>query len=584
MKGAPRPEDRRRLRWLAPVVLVAACVQASGGGEAGPASDIGPRTVEMEESAYAEILHVSVETGSDEAGDGSAESPWKTIGHALLQIEGSPARRVALRVAAGIYAEPTLALEEKVDLYGGFEPSGWVRDIAAHATILDGEGAHRIALGADDARVDGFILRNGTVQGKGGALLLEGVSPTVSNNVFLENATLAPDPWDPPIWHETANDGGAIACLNGCSAVIENNLFIRNRTEIGRGAGFACDNEAAREATAAPSVTGNVFLGNVASAGADTMRSGDGGAISFYGYCDGEIADNVVAENEAASRNDGGGIFVALWSAPAVVDNVIVGNVSGDDAGGLFLGGQKHHYGTPIDPVPPAEEFFVRVERNVFMGNRNGAPSSGAFRVTMMSRGVFLNNVSAENPGGVHTQRSELTLVHNTFAEDVLYEDDEGTAPGPTVYRNNIILGERNWAAPVTEEGTCSGGPRFLEDRFTVIAQEASYDPAAHVTRVRFEGPGHEPGALARRVVQAADRWGVVRSNGSGQIELWGDYAGLTTFEVQPSYHLREGSPCVDLGVTTEVDADMDGDPRPVGPATDAGADELAGAASGNGL
>ncbi|MGH7572862.1 MAG: right-handed parallel beta-helix repeat-containing protein [Gemmatimonadota bacterium] len=579
------PEDRRsRLRWLAPVVLVAACVQASGGGEAGPASDIGPRTVEVEDDAYAGIHHVSAGTGSDEAGDGSAESPWKTIGHALLQVEGSPERRVALRVAAGVYAEPTLALEKHVDLYGGFEPSGWERDIAVHATILDGERSRRIALGADDVRVDGFVLRNGSIRGKGGALLLEGVSPTVSNNVFLENTTLAPEPWDPPLWHETANDGGAIACLNGCSAVIENNLFHRNRTEIGRGAGFACDNEATREATAAPRVTGNVFLGNVASAGADTMRSGDGGAISFYGYCDGEIAENVVAENEAASGNDGGGIFVALWSAPAVTDNVIVGNVSGDDAGGLFLGGQKHHYGTPIDPVPPAEEFFVRVEGNVFMGNRNGAPSSGAFRATMMSRGAFLNNVTAENPGGIHTQRSELTLAHNTFAEDVLYEDDEGTAPGPTVYRNNIILGERDWAAPVTEEGTCGGDPGFLGDGFTVTTEEATYDPAVHLTRVRFGGPGREPGALARRVIRAEDRWGVIRSNASGEIDLWGDFGGMTTFEVQPSYHLAEGSACVDQGVTADLpDTDMDGDPRPAGAAPDAGADELAGAASGNG-
>jgi hypothetical protein len=572
--------EAARAGWLVPVVLAAACVQASGGGEAGPAPDVGPGTVQVEEGAYAEILHVSVETGSDEDGDGSSERPWKTLQRALLQIDAQPEERTAIRVATGVYREPTLTMRERVDLYGGFEPSRWERDIVAHATILDGEGERRIAVGADDALLDGFVLRAGSVRGKGGALLLAGVSPRISNNVFLENETLAPDPWEPPIWHETANDGGAIACLAACSARIEKNLFARNRTEIGRGAGFACDNEATRDSIAAPRVIGNVFLGNVASAGADTMRSGDGGAISFYGYCDGEIEDNAIAGNEAASWNDGGGIFVALWSSPVIAGNVIVGNVSGDDAGGIFVGGQKHHYGTPIDPVPPAREFFVRVERNVLMGNRNGSPSSGAFRATMMSRGLFLNNVTAENPGGVHTQRSELTLAHNTFAGDVLYEDDERTAPGPTVYRNNIILGERKWDAPVIEEGTCSEIPTFLEDELTVMAEEATYDPATHVTTIRAAGVDHEAEALARRVVHAGDRWGIVRSNGPGEIQVWGDFGDVTTLEVARSYHLAPGSPCIDHGVVVDAPGrDMDGDPRPIGPAPDAGADEVDGEA-----
>lgn len=568
--------------WLVPAVFAAACVQATGGGEAGPAPEEGPRTVQVQEGTYEGILYVSVETGSDETGDGSAERPWKTLDHALRQIDEGPEGRIAIRVATGVYREPTLAMREGVDLLGGFELSRWERDIVAHPTVLDGEGKRRIAVGADDAALDGFVLRDGSVRGKGGALLLEGVSPRISNNVFQENEALAPEPWNPPIWHETANDGGAIACLAGCSARIERNLFVRNRTEIGRGAGFACDNEATKESVAAPSVIGNVFLGNVASAGSDTMRSGDGGAISFYGYCDGVIEGNVIAGNEAASHNDGGGIFVALWSAPVITGNVIVGNLSGDDAGGIFLGGQKHHYGTPIDPVPPAEEFFVRVERNVLMGNRNGSPSSGAFRATMMSRGTFLNNVAAQNPGGVHTQRSELTLAHNTFAGDVLYEDDERTAPGPTVYRNNIILGERSWDAPVVEEGTCSEIPTFVEDELTVTGELATYDPARHVTTVRAAGLDHEAGALARRVVQAGDRWGVVRSNAPGEIQVWGDFHDVTSFEIAPTYHLAPGSPCIDRGVAGDTpDRDMDGDPRPAGSAPDAGADEVVDPAGG---
>src|SRR5690606_41408031 len=131
------------------------------------------------------------------------------------------------------------------------------------------------------------------------------------------------------VCHEPAHGGGAMACLNGCSAVVRNNLFVRNTTEIGRGGAFACDNEATRERPAAPRVVGNVFVANTASAGQDTARSGDGGAVSFYGYCDGEIVGNGVAENGAASRNDGGGSFGALWAAPLGADHVIAAHRPG---------------------------------------------------------------------------------------------------------------------------------------------------------------------------------------------------------------------------------------------------------------
>lgn len=546
-----RPVRRRGPRpALFPVVafLAAACAAGDPGAEPEPA--VGPRTVEVDAGAYAAVLHVSAARGSDEAGDGSAARPWASIGHALARItDAGPANRYAVFVAEGVYAGETLAMKEHVDLFGGFEPDGWRRDIHAHPTVLDGEGERRIAVGADHATLDGFVLRRGAVRGKGGALLLDGVSTTVSNNVFAGNTTAAPQPWAPPVWHETANDGGAIACLNGCSAVVRNNLFLHNTTEIGRGGAFACDNEATRERTAAPRVVGNVFIANTASAGQDTARSGDGGAVSFYGYCDGEIVGNVVAENEAANRNDGGGIFVALWAAPLVAENVIVGNRSGDDAGGLFVGGQKHHYGTPLDPVPPASEYFVRVERNVLMGNRNGAPSSGAFRITMMARGSLTDNITAQNPGGVHTERAELTLVRNTFLENARYEDDDPArpAPGPTVYRDNIITGERNWEAPVTEEGTCSAEPKFVDDGFVLAVASATYDSARAFTRFRVQA-GHEPGALRGRVMRAGERWGVVRANGAGVLDVWGDFTEATELAVQPTYRLAPDSPCSGAG------------------------------------
>ncbi|MDZ7765889.1 MAG: hypothetical protein U5K00_15985 [Melioribacteraceae bacterium] len=42
--------------------------------------------------------------------------------------------------------------------------------------------------------------------------------------------------------------------------------------------------------------------------------------------------------------NDGGAVFIALWSSTAVKNNIFVDNECGDDAGALFVGGQEHRY------------------------------------------------------------------------------------------------------------------------------------------------------------------------------------------------------------------------------------------------
>jgi len=149
--------------------------------------------------------------------------------------------------------------------------------------------------------------------------------------------------------HETANDGGAIAVLNGAAPAIEHNLFARNHTENGRGGAVACDQEAS------PRIVGNVMVQNISGLN-DPMRSSDGGALSIYDHSNALVADNIIAANRTLNNNDAGGIFVALWSQPLIERNVIVGNTSSDDAGGLFIGGQKHHYRHAARSDPPSRQ------------------------------------------------------------------------------------------------------------------------------------------------------------------------------------------------------------------------------------
>jgi hypothetical protein len=247
-------------------------------------------------------------------------------------------------------------------------------------------------IGSNNARLDGFVILYGRVRGKGAGVFCDGVSPYISNNRFFDNQTLAPQPWRPKYIHEMANDGGTIYCANAASPVIENNLFIANKTENGRGAAIACNNQCK------PRIVNNLFMDNKTGL-KDPMRSSDGGAISIFDWCDAKIENNVLIGNRALASNDGGAIFVALWSSAQIKDNIFVANYSDDDAGALFVGGQEHRYDKPLDPLPPADKFFVNIEGNVFIANQNPSKNSGAMRFTMESRGNFVNNIVAYNCG-----------------------------------------------------------------------------------------------------------------------------------------------------------------------------------------
>src|SRR5262245_7474574 len=152
---------------------------------------------------------------------------------------------------------------------------------------------------------------------------------------------------------------------------------------------------------------GNVIVQNVTGVN-DAMRSSDGGGISIYDHSNPVVRENVIAANRTLNNNDAGGIFIALWSSPQIENNWILGNASSDDAGGLFIDGQKHHYGTPLDPIPPAGRFVVRLEGNTIMGNENPSHNSGASRITMQARAELRNNLIARNEAGLYLQSSAV--------------------------------------------------------------------------------------------------------------------------------------------------------------------------------
>lgn len=516
----------------------------------------GPHTGAVNFDHYQRVVHVCAATGDDVLGDGSVTKPFASLIHALEQA-GRPSAdaRVALLIAQGNYAGPTIALKTGVDLYGGFLAPGGERDIHRFATRLDGGEANRIAFAAGDSRLDGLWFVNGRVRGKGAALHVDGGTPVITNCIFVNNRTLIPSGWDPPLLHETANDGGAIACFNGAAPRIEHCLFYDNSTECGRGAAVSAVNSA-------PALRNNVFANNRAGL-TDPMRSSDGGAVSFFNHSSGVFSGNVVVANEALTKNDAGGVFVALWSEPLIEDNVIVANTSGDDAGGLFLGGQEHRYDAPLDAYPPADEFNIRVMRNVFVGNANGARNSGAMRVTMESRAQFSHNLITENAGGFYLQRSEIDAARNTIWQDWKFVEDKPSL-GPSRFAGNILKGP---AGPIEArvtfehnmaENSVPGGPHlavsdvFQPDGVFGELTELTFDPLTCTTTVTTQEALPAGVALAGRPIRLGDnpnggQWRVVARAGGNEIVLWGRLEAVTKapkyFSVLRTFTLNADAP-----------------------------------------
>ena len=122
-------------------------------------------TVRLPASAlrsYAHVIHVA--PGAEH----------KTVAAALASIDDASSKnRYAILVAAGTYKESRIQMKPWVDLYGGYAPGDWeTRDVYQHAAILDAEKKGPVVIGADDARLDGFVITGGQQQAHGGVIVM----------------------------------------------------------------------------------------------------------------------------------------------------------------------------------------------------------------------------------------------------------------------------------------------------------------------------------------------------------------------------------------------------------------------------
>lgn len=227
-------------------------------------------------------------------------SAYVSIQAALRAVKSSGEGEVW--VAAGIYrstAGSVVDMKRDVHLYGGFAGTETIRDtrdLEANPTVLDGEGVRRCVSGANEATLDGFVVRNGK-SAIGGGMYNYCSSPAVANCTFsgnmatgfyggsgggmYNNEVSSPDVFSCVFTGNTAGSGGGVYNDEMSSAMFANCLFTENTGTAVHNA-FASSttlthctfsgNSAHKGAgifniSASPTVMGCTFIGNTASHG-----------------------------------------------------------------------------------------------------------------------------------------------------------------------------------------------------------------------------------------------------------------------------------------------------------------------------
>jgi hypothetical protein len=480
---------------------------------------------------------------------------------------------------------------------------------------------------ADPSRIDGFTI-TGAIKGGGVFVNAAADRLQISNNKIVSNQGSFGGGvriGTPSLVN--ADSTGYLSSGNALIAVHHNH--ITQNGGIDGGGGIALFNGSDEYA-----VTDNVICGNFSLL--------YGGGIAHFGLSpDGLIRDNVILSNQAF--DEGGGIMVAGELVPAgappgtltpgsgpvsIVSNLIQGNLSGDDGGGiraLMVNGQD----VQDDPDNPDNWYAIEILNN-----------------------MIVNNVSADAGGGISLDdAARVWIVNNTVAHN------DSTATGVDAFGGPVTEGNPpgQWAPPE------AGEPGLIGGLITSVPQVAGIAARAHSTGLQAAfAPGYQQQfanpALHDNIIwqnrsfywdaEYTDFGGLRPDVGMGEPPVFWDlavygtltpelldpmYSVLTHLEValpgggtaeydatntdldplfvdpyfnvfqatskgaafgnlvtvtflptglRGDYHILPGSSAIDLGgglylpMFAELGHDWDGDPRPAGPAPDAGADE----------
>ncbi len=462
-----------------------------------------------------------VDAAASPGGNGTWVEPYTGIQEAIDTF-ATDASCAVVRVWPGEYAETidfkgypllveaaTVPARVDIDAYlagNAQEPES--------AAVIDGQGGGPVVTisqdGGQEVALIGFVIRNGSASGCGGAIRVTGGSPRIAYN---------------RIEYATAESGAGVCVLGSGEAQLLENDFIGNAAATTGGGLHVAPG-------AAPEVSGNQFLGNTATDGGgvfldagdsdvSTFRLDDnafylnlaernGGAIAIEGRALGSIAGNAIAFNQA---DYGGGLLV---NAPpdllvSVTGGYIEDNTASTAGGGVMATGTG---GLVLESMVVA---------------RCASPSGGGVFVDAHA-GLLLNEVTLDGNGsllgvqggGVHVSPLAKATINSSIIQFNVVSGDGGgifageqaslTIEGSYVGDNGAQRGGGIFAQGLSLLDVASG-----ESRDTEIAYNATSSNGGGIYLADFDPDVTNGLVSATRIHdnQAANGAGMVIDNSS---------------------------------------------------------------------
>jgi parallel beta-helix repeat protein len=363
--------------------------------------------------------------------------------------------------------------------------------------------------------------------------------------------------------------GGGVLCYNMSAPTITKNVFTGNIAGEGGGVYIYGDpvnpNAPANPAVHVnPIITDNTFFDNTAliahgftppNTTYTVNEHGDGGAIVCYQGVDAAITGNLIVGNHAEWY--GGGIHCRQWSNALIAENDIIDNNS-------QLGGGIHitYYSSP------------HIMDNLVKANTVGGLGGGGIYVYYNSNPLIERNTITQNTSSNGAGIGVYYTSNPTIRDNMIYKNKSGA--GIRVTGDSIPVITGNTITGNTPSSNYSGGVECTNSSavFTItnniIASNGRYGIYALSTPP---------------VIKYNDVWG----NGSGNYSsIIGDQTGLNgNISTDPcfaapdvnNYHLDPNSPCVNAGdpnfIPATNETDYDGEQRIFNLRVDMGADEM---------
>jgi parallel beta-helix repeat protein len=459
-------------------------------------------------------------TGSDTPGCGDEANPCQTVQYAVDQAQTGD----EIRVAAGTY---TGVLGRTAPIaYPDPPRSGVITQAVYISKTVTIRGGYNPDFSDWDPDTYTTTL---DAQGQGRVLCIIGqVSPTIEGLRITGG-----DPHklggDPPTIYWSGVGGGVY--IISATATFRNNQVFDN-AGLDCGGGLYLYESDAR-------ITGNVVFSN--------------GAIHGGGLClcdsDATLSENAITGNQAYY---GGGM--CLFDSPTTLSsNTLTGN--------------QAYYGGGMNSWDSA----ATISGNTLTANRARNDGGGMCLFdspATLSGNTITSNTAEHDGGGLCLSGSDATLINTIVANNQANNAGSGLyARGSSsrLLHTTIARNTGGDGSGIYVTGTWPAGTVALTNTILVSHTVGITVTVGNTATLEATLWGSEPWANQ-------DDWGGKGNIFIGTVNVRGEPAFVNP--AGRDYHIGAGSMAIDAGVDADVTMDIDGNPRPIGPGFDIGADE----------